>query len=380
MKFLITGICFLVSFQVFCQHNFSKKESNLTFNGDFRFRVEHDWNSTKSNGTKRNDRSRLRYRLRYGFTYQIDSLSSFGARLRSGNIADQQGPHVTLGSKNGEFELVPIGLEKLYYKLSMKHFDFWIGKNSIGVKKLNELFWNDNVFPEGIHFQYKMPLPQNKYLQKIHFNLAHFIIHSNGKRFLDDSYLQLFQTHFSFFDKKIEFFPGYYRFRKINYIPDNQSELQLNYSIIHVGSLIKPSKKVPFSLGLEYYLNTENYQDVENIPASLKDQKAGYVLSAAYGSLKEKGDWLIYLAYADIQRFAIVDYFAQNDYARWDYSSMNAKGSRLSNFRGIELKFVYNVKKNLNLNLRTYFIEQIVKTGISKENGNRIRLDLNAKF
>lgn len=49
----------------------------LQFTGDFRFRVEHDWNSQNENGQRRNDRSRLRYRFRFGAQYQLDE-HSFG--------------------------------------------------------------------------------------------------------------------------------------------------------------------------------------------------------------------------------------------------------------------------------------------------------------
>ncbi|MEL6837343.1 MAG: putative porin, partial [Bacteroidota bacterium] len=77
----------------------------LSFTGDFRFRIEHDWNSRNASGNLRDDRSRLRYRFRFGLHYELDKHSAFGGRLRTGNINDQQGPHLTLGGENGEFGL-----------------------------------------------------------------------------------------------------------------------------------------------------------------------------------------------------------------------------------------------------------------------------------
>ena len=54
--------------------------SKLSFNGDFRFRVEQDWNSKKSDGTFRDDRTRLRYRLRAGVEY-TDKWFKTGFRI-----------------------------------------------------------------------------------------------------------------------------------------------------------------------------------------------------------------------------------------------------------------------------------------------------------
>ena len=84
--------------------------------------------------------------------------------------------------------------------------------------------------------------------------------------------------------------------------------------------------------------------------------------------------------YANLQKFAIVDYFAQNDWARWDYSSKDAAGSRISNFHGIEVRIGYAFKNKFNLILRSYIVEEIIKTEDFKENGSRIRLDLNIGF
>ncbi|MEM8909745.1 MAG: putative porin, partial [Bacteroidota bacterium] len=122
----------------------------LEFNGDFRFRVEHDWNSRKPDGTFRLDRSRLRYRFRFGVNFRLNQKYAFGGRLRTGNINDQQGPHVTIGGNSGEFGLTQIGLEKLYFKFKAQWIDGWLGKNDAPFEKQNELFWNDNVFPEGV--------------------------------------------------------------------------------------------------------------------------------------------------------------------------------------------------------------------------------------
>lgn len=351
--------------------------SKLKFGGDFRFRIEHDWNSQNSSGVARDDRSRLRYRFRYGIHYSLDKNSSFGARLRTGNTNDQQGPHITIGGNEGEFGLVKIGFEKLFYEYQSKNFTGWVGKNTIPIKKINELFWNDNVFPEGIALKYWLHLGENSAIPSVGINAGHFIIRSSNKTFDKDSYLQVLQFESSIWDR-ITVFPAFYYFNQVGNFPDGQETFHIDYSIFHLGSLFKITKNLNF--GAELYANLEDYSKNDSIPSNLQDQKQGIVLSAKYGKVKKKGDWLFHLYYAHLEKFAVVDYFAQNDWARWDYSSIDAAGSRITNFQGVEARIGYAIKENFNLILRTYFVEELKKVGIFKENGSRIRLDLNIGF
>ena len=129
--------------------------TKLSFTGDFRFRVEQDWNSRKPDGTYRDDRTRLRYRARFGVSYDYKDWMSIGIRLRTGDPKKQQDPHLTLGDGFKEFSTLPIALEKVYANFSHKWFSAWIGKNTFPFEKQNELFWSDNVFPEGISLRGK---------------------------------------------------------------------------------------------------------------------------------------------------------------------------------------------------------------------------------
>ncbi|MFT5168775.1 MAG: hypothetical protein ACI8P3_004020 [Saprospiraceae bacterium] len=379
MRHLFLLLLFLISISSWAQKD-SIKHQNLEFTGDFRFRIEHDWNSQKTNGTLRDNRSRLRYRFRFGLNYAIDKHSSFGGRIRSGNINDQQGPHVTIGGNKGEFGLTQIGFEKLFYKYKRKNLIGWFGKNSIPLKKLNELFWNDNVFPEGLGLEYKVYENETKFLNLLALSAGHFIIQSNNQTFNKDSYLQIAQLDLKIFRNRINIFPGFYSFKKIGNFPDGEQTFNLNYSIFHLGCDVEIANKPKLNLGVEFYNNFEDYSNHDSIPSILKGQKKGFVISIRYGEIKKKGDWLVHLYYANVQKFAIVDYFAQNDWARWDYSSIGATGSRISNFQGIELKIGYAFKEKFNLILRSYFVEELIQSGNFKENGNRVRLDLNIGF
>ena len=80
----ILGIFLLLYISIKPLSSLAQENKKLKFGADFRFRIEEDWNSRKPDGSYRDDRTRLRYRLRAGFDYQYNEWASFGARLRTG--------------------------------------------------------------------------------------------------------------------------------------------------------------------------------------------------------------------------------------------------------------------------------------------------------
>ena len=353
-------------------------KSRLSFNADFRFRIEQDWDSKKSDGSYRDDRTRLRYRLRAGAVYKA-KWYEVSFRIRTGNPIKQQDPQLTLGDGNKEFGTLPIGIEKAYFQGEWNTFIFWVGKNSFPFEKNNELFWSDNVFPEGVSIENNFNIRSN-IIDNLYIKAGHYIISTSNKSFDQDSYFEGFQISSSFFEKKITIFPSLYLFKNIPNIPDGNDTFSLNYSIAHLGTKYRILNKFPLNIELDYYKNLQDYSNNNSISNNLKEQKSGIVIGLKYGNLLNKGDWLFTTSFAKLQKFSAVDFLAQNDWARWDYSSSESPDGRLTNFSGIELVAGYKIDKKISLKLKYYFIEQIIPLEITKENGSRIRLDLDVKF
>ena len=379
IRLIILSFCFFTINFVSAQID-STKLSKLSLEGDFRFRIEQDWNGQNSSGIQLNDRTRLRYRLRYGFQYKINTKGTVGARIRTGKPNNQQDPHLTIGDGLGEFGLTNIGLEKLFYQYESKYFRFWIGKNAIPIRQNNELFWNENVFPEGVALKIKVPRIDNNTFSALNINAGHFIIKSNNSSFSNDSYLQVIQMDIQLLNNKINLFPTYSYFHQIGDIPDGKYRFLVDYSIFQFGSLFKLDKAEKFKLTFDYFLNLQEYPSFKLDHPQLQNQKTGFVVAAKYGETKSKGDLLVELTYARMEKYSVVDYFAQNDWITWGYSSFDASGSRITNFQGLELKLKYTIKEGQNLVMRAFYVEELVLTGSHQEKGNRIRLDYNVKF
>ena len=139
-------------------------------------------------------------------------------------------------------------------------------------------------------------------------------------------------------------------------------------------------KKPLINFEIDYYSNLEDYKDNSEIASNLKNENTGFVSGFSYGELKTQNDWFFKFTYSHIEQYAAVDFLAQNDWARWDYSSFDSPDGRLTNFKGVEVVSGYKLNKNMNLKLKYYLVEQLVSYGGFRETGHRIRLDLDVKF
>jgi hypothetical protein len=365
-----------LSLQLLSQEPIQRK---LAFNADFRFRIEEDWKSKKSDGSYRDDRTRLRYRLRAGFNYKLSHWSGFGARIRTGLPNKQQDPQITIGDGFAEFNTIPIGFEKLYFKAEQKGYAFWLGKNTFPFFKQHELFWSDNVYPEGLFFKKKIWFDSNT-IDKLNISAGHFIIRATGTSLDEDQYFQGIQTYTSLFNNKARLFSSLYLFKNMPNIPDGGETFVFDYSIFNIGTTLLLSKRNNINLEIDYYNNLEDYTNNNNIDDAFKNQNQGFIIGISYGQLNKKSDWQFKATYSYLERYAAVDFLAQNDWARWDYSSFDSPDGRLTNFKGIELVASYQLAKNMKLTLKYYKVQQLISYGVSKENGDRIRLDLDVKI
>ena len=353
-------------------------KSKLSFEGDFRFRAEQDWSSKKSDGSYRDDRTRFRYRVRAGVEYQ-NKWYKTGFRLRTGNPAKQQDPQLTLGAGFKEFGTLPIGLEKAYFQGEHGTLQYWLGKNTFPFEKSNELFWSDNVYPEGIFFSKEFRL-DSEGKDRLAISVGHFILSSTGKSLEADTYFQGYQTHLALFNNQLELFPSLYLFKNVPNIPDGGETFELDYSIFHIGTRIKVMEQSKWKIELDYYYNFQDLNEIDSISTDFRDQNTGMVAGLKYGSLKEKGDWTLQASYAYLERYSAVDFMAQNDWVRWDYSSFGSPDGRLTNLNGIEIVVGYKLDERAVLKMKYYLVEQLIATGTAKETGSRIRLDIDVKF
>jgi predicted porin len=175
-------------------------------------------------------------------------------------------------------------------------------------------------------------------------------------------------------------FPSFYYFSEMAHIPDEYPGYALNYSIGHFGLKYTILPKSQLTFAIDGYTNFEDYNSHDSIPKALQNQTSGFTTSLAFGTLKKKGHWLFKATYGYIERYSAVDYFAQNDIVRWDYSNYGSPDGRLTNYQCIELVAGYAITEQLSLTAKYYMAEQLVSYGTALENGMRFRFDIDIRF
>ncbi len=355
---------------------FSKKKLNLT--GDFRYRFEQDWNSRFDDGTYRIDRFRMRFRLRFAFTYQVHKYVHFGGGVRTGVATNMQSPHINVGY-NG-FTSAPFNIDKAYIKGSYKWLWGWLGKNSFPFWKQNELFWDDDVNPEGVTIGGKF----SKGNLKLNPTIGYYVTnHDQLVEYVDGTMImaQIAGTHKINDKLTMDIAVAYNQMDNIFDIPEHLGGTKrINYKFIIVGARAKISQKRPLELGLDYFGNMEDYTNNPNIENHYKDQKNGFVGHIQVGNSTDKGDWLFGYYFAYKQKYSVVDYYGEDDWVRWG----NVDRNRNTNYSGHEFRLAYTIAPGFIAMLRAYTVEAIVKrlenNAITTETGSRIRLDIDIEF
>jgi len=344
----------------------------LKLYGDVRFRSELDWDSQRADGTFRTDRARLRYRLRFGFKYKWDENVEFGGRVRSGNPLNQQSPQVSFGN---EFQPTEISIDKVFIKYEKGNYWIWGGENGFPFWTQNELFWDEDVNPEGIAMGSHFNL--NDRGLKLTSIFGYFIPSNSAQIRGDQARSFTFQMNIMNATDKLDYVlsSGIFSFKDMPNTPDNTSTFLLDYAIWTASLQLKP-KNSHFTFGVDYFNNLVDYNKNASINPVFINETTAYVFNVNYGSSKKKGDILLGYYYSYIGKYAVIDYFAQDDWLRWGTVNYN----RSSNFKGSEFRFMYTMGPNFNLVLRGYLVKAIRTIGTALESGNRLRLDFNIKF
>ncbi len=352
------------------------ENQDLRIFADLRARLESDFDSQTATGSSRDDRTRLRVRVRLGMRYDPTEYLSLGIRVRSGSDDSQQSPHITvLDFDDNDTGDSDFNLDQWFLKGDWKHGWVWIGRNSFPFWKQNELFWDDDVTPAGLAGGLRRRFGGGELsVQGGYFSLPVGMQEFAGNLGAAQA---VYVTPVG--KAGITAAAGVFKFAADTDDPDAATLLNGNGSrdyTIWTGSVqvrLK-AKDRPLVLGLDYMHNSENYSATHPDPftAANHDETDGYVVSAKLGSLKAKGDWLAAYYYARIETFAVNSSVSQDDWVRWG----SATETRASNLKGHELRFAYAFEQKINLVARLYLVEAVT----TPEDGNRFRVDLNFKF
>ncbi len=355
----------------------------LDFYGDFRFRFEQDWDSTKSGGAKRSDRARARIRGRVGLKITPNDFFQINTRLRTGNKDNHQSPHWTVADFSSNHHGVRhLAFDKWYGKVKKDHLWAWGGRNGIPIWKQNELLWDDDATVIGGAAGVK-----NYSLGsgKLSLNTAYVLL-PDGMRD-DHAEMAIGQLVYS---TKLNNAGVTVAGGVLAIDGDTADAGRLNTSIrsalapldytIWVANLQVKTEvsSLPVSLGFDYMHNSEDYNAAEitsvagTYTGTTNDDTEAYVFQLRVGKTKKQGDWLVGYSYANIDTLAVHANYAQDDWMRWGSSNR----TDANDFNGHEVRAAYVLPWKWKVLARYYNVE----SNNNPQDGQRFRIDFNRKF
>jgi len=351
--------------------------------GDFRARLERDWDSLHGDGTKRDDRLRLRVRFRGGFDARINDNWSATVAARSGPDLSQQSPHITIvdfdGGSTGPYEF---NLDHWYLAYDQGGFEAWIGRNEMSFWHQDDLFIFDNVTYPGLGASFEHGLGGGK----LTWNLNYVALPVGMKKSSGTGLLGQLVYEQNFERWGLTLAGGYFGTDADPDNPDGQTLLTENstrdYQVVNLMAQFRSQMfDRPYYIGLDYNRNLETYDDspVDSFSQFHKDDRDGYVIEFVLGDKEKKGDWQFGYYYSYLEALSVHSSYIADDWARWG----DANQVRATNLKGSELRAVYSFSPTMNIIARLFFVDAIslLEAGdTTLETGNRLRIDVNIEF
>lgn len=293
----------------------------LALYGDLRLRHESDFELDD-----RRDRHRQRVRLRLGANYQLTDEILLGARITTGNPADPNSPHVTLGNVFHSFD---ISLDRAFLtyqpewiigaRLTAGKFSHPFYQNPV----YGELVWDADVQPEGIVGGYT--LSDVGLLERLDLAVGEYTLLEQAT--VDDAFASVFQIsgRLRLADHlKGNLAVGYYLYSdatpdgSLTILGDNAGnatvdkngdgqadDFRSRFGILNpIVGFTYDGRKFPLMFSGEYILNTRAHGD--------RDQ--GWAVGAALGRAEKQGDWRLYYQWQVVEQDAVFSPFSQDDF------------------------------------------------------------------
>ena len=351
--------------------------------GDFRLRIEQDWDSRQGDGTELADRLRLRFRVRAGLVVNFSDRWSTRVQMRSGPHKSQQSPHITIydfdGGANGPYEF---NFDYWYLSYRTGNLEVWAGRNELSFLHQDDLFLIDNVTFAGVGGSYRQELGKGALTLQ-----ANYVALPAGMRdFSGTSFIGQVAYERDWESVGFQAAAGVFAIWADPDDPDGALLLTENntrdYDLINLQLQFRATALgYPLRLGVDY---SHNFQDYSTAPAGSfsefhQDHRDAYVVEALWGRSGSARDWQIGYYYSHLEALAANSSYIEDDWARWG----TATQSRLTNMKGSEFRVLYTIGPTQNIFARLFFVDAVdlLQPGdTALEDGKRFRLEYNIAF
>jgi hypothetical protein len=358
-------------------------DGRFRLSGDFRLRLEQDWDSLEGDGTDRDDRLRLRIRARIGLGFEISDAWSVRARARTGPHQSQQSPHITIydfdGGPDGPYQA---NMDLWHVRFASGGFDVWAGRNELSFWHQDDLFIFDNVTYPGAGAAYRHNLGGGA----LTWNLNYVALPVGMRDFSGTALIGQVVWDREFASSGLTVAGGLFASSADPDDPAGELLLTenstrdyraLNLEFQYRSTLLGQ----PYKLGVDWTHNAKDYGGAppDSFSAFHAGDVDGYAVEFLWGKNKGSGDWLLGYFYSHQEALAAHSSYVQDDWVRWG----NANQVRATNLKGSEIRVMYTIRPHMNILARLFFVHAIdfLEPGdTTKETGNRFRIEYNVSF
>ena len=357
--------------------------------GDFRLRLEQDWDSRRGDGGQRDDRLRLRVRLRGGAELHLGSHWSLAARLRTGSHLSQQSPHVTIhdfdGGPEGPYQ---VDFDRWIGRYAAGGFVAWAGRNELSLWRQDDLFVSGNVtfVGSGARLRHRWGERRSLTVNANYVALPAGMRELSGRAVVGQLVYDVGLGDDEASPPGLTVAAAYWESRADPADPDGEvlltdndlrdyrvASLQLQYRTSLLGKGLR--------VGLDWLRNLESYS---RAPAGSfsrfhRDDVDGAVVAVLWGDDQEAGDWMFGLYLAHLEALSVHSSYNSDDFVRWG----NSDQVRGTNLEGVELRVRRALGRKMSLLLRAFVVdalERLEPGDVARETGNRVRIDWNVEF
>jgi len=321
-------------------------DGSLKLFGDARLRYEYDKRKKSDNITIQH-RDRFRLRARFGALYAPNDFWSMGLRLRTSSKA-RNSPHQTAGFFGSVGNNQDFGLDRVFIKIKTPllggKLSVWGGKNGMNLWQQDEVWWDEDIQPEGAAITYKTSaLPVNGSLT---LNVGGFVL----------SEASFVTSPAGGHDGKLVTLQGVYQIKifgsKLTVAETFAEIVNPNDLSAKIGGGTLQASK---HLGTSVQLKGSNWRiGADYINSDATQQDLAYVIQGRYKPAFLHGiGFRVY--YYRVEGFSVLGdgIFSQDNFA-------NPGNYGVSNFRGTRLQIDYKINKHTSIDLRAYLARRIV--------------------
>jgi hypothetical protein len=351
-------------------------DPRVSVNVDLRGRFESDVDSTREDGTRRDDRHRGRVRGRLEVRVRPARSLLVLARLRTGSPFSQQSPHLTIVDFTGGTADRASGLpDRFLVQHSAGPLQSWIGRNEFPFWTQNELFWDRDVTLPGGFVSYRRPIGAMwLHTRAGYFGLPDGAVAIRGRMAAGQvSAGSSLSEHWSWqgavglYDMQ-----GAARSRHL-LTGDGTRDYRIAIASFQFTRAVDGAAVGTVRLGADLVQNVRAGAGAA-APQGVRSG-SGLVLMTIVGGRVRPGAakaWEIGHTFAHIEKRAINPSYAQDDWVRWGSPTQTSS----SDLRGHEASARYWLSRNVDCHARAFLVRSIS----TLQNGTRFRFDVNWRF